>query len=83
MQEAGVAVGYLLFGILAGLGVALLMADALSLGPAAIAAMAVLTGNAALLGAALVRLAFRRGHLSDQGSGVTGPTAFQRPDRSS
>ena len=83
MREAGVAVGYLLFGILAGLGAALLMAEALSLGPAGIAAVVVLTGNAALLGAALLRLAFRRCRLPDHESGSTGPSAFQRPDRSS
>ncbi|RDC72528.1 hypothetical protein DLJ49_09880 [Rhodovulum sp. 12E13] len=76
------AVGYLLFGLLAGLAVALLTAEALSLGPAGIAAMVVLTGNAALLVAALLRLVCRRDRLTDQGSGGTGPSDFRRPDRS-
>lgn len=77
------AVGYLLFGVLAGLAAALIAAEALSLGPAGIAAMVVATGNAALLGAALLRLAFRRDRLPEQRSGGTGPSAFQRPNRSS
>jgi hypothetical protein len=76
-----VAVGYLLFGVLAGLAAALLAAEALSLGPAGMAAMVVATGNATLLGVAFLRLAFRRDRLPGHRNGGTGPSAFQRPDR--